>query len=299
MKITPTAAGGLTVGAVQAGEPAQTMAQRVRFLKMSTNATPGKVIEDPTAPIEAPALSNPAPTSDVVEPVTEETKPLSPQFAALARQKRALQQERQALDREKAEIAQAKTGGVDLARLKSDPLGVLLENGVGYDQLTEAVLANQNGYNPEIAALKAELAALKGEVKDTFTEKEAQAEQAALAEMRREASSLIAQGDDFELVRETGSLPDVMKLIERTYREHGEVLDVREALSLVEEELIKDSLKLANLKKVQSKFAPALPVPQPQQQQRQMRTLTNRDNASVPMSRRARALVAFAGELKR
>jgi hypothetical protein len=117
--------------------------------------------------------------------------------------------------------------------------------------------------------------------------------------MRKEAQTLVAEGEDYELVRETRSIPQVMTLIERTYRETGEVLEVSEALKLVEDELYKDSLKLAALKKVQSGLAPAQPAPQPMQPQRQMRTLTNRDTASVPMSRKARALAAFQGTLKK
>lgn len=296
MKISPVPGLGSVVGSVEAGAPApQGLAQKIRSLRMNTNATPGRP-EDIAPPPAAEELTIP-PTNEVVD---EATQPLSPQFAALARQRRALQvKEREINDKLKALEAQssAPTDAVPIARLKSDPIGTLLEQGVTYEQLTEAVLANQNGYNPEIAALKEKIAALESGFDKKLTDREAQGEQAALAEMRREASQLIAQGEDYELVRETGSLHDVMDLIERTYRQSGEVLDVREALKLVEDELVKDAMKIAQTKKVQSQFAPA-PVPQAPQYQRQMRTLTNRDNASVPLSRKARALAAFAGTLK-
>ncbi len=296
MKISPVPGLGAVVGSMETGAQApQTMVQKIRSLKMSTNATPGRVEE----PLPAENLTIPDANVDQTTAVNEATQPLSPQFAALAKQRRALQvKEREIADREKALQSQSvtPTDAVPVARLKSDPLGVLLESGVTYEQLTEAVLANQNGYNPEIAELKEKLAALEQGVDKKLSDREAQAEQAALAEMRREASSLIAQGDEFELVRETGSLTDVMKLIERTYRESGEILGVREALGLVEDELINDATKIARLGKIQSRFAPTS-VTQPQQQQRQMRTLTNRDTASVPLSRKARALAAWAGNL--
>ena len=114
--------------------------------------------------------------------------------------------------------------------------------------------------------------------------------------MRREATSLVSQGEDFELIRGTQSVPDVMQLVERTYRETGEVLDIREACQLVEDELFKETQKLAKLKKVQSQFAP---IQQQLQPQRGFRTLTNRDTATAPMSAKARALAAFRGELTR
>lgn len=275
-------------------DPQAARIQSVRSLRMNTNATPGLS----PAPAETLAISD---TVDPAEATVEATQPLSPQFAALARQRRALQvKERELADREKALSSQspAQGDGIDLARLKSEPLSVLLENGVTYDQLTEAILANQEGSGPELQALKAELAALKEGVDKRFTDKDTQAEQAVLAEMTKEATKLVAEGDAFELVRETGSIPQVMELIEKTYRKTGEVLDVQEALQLVEDELITESLKLAALKKVQGRLQPE-PPPAPQPQQRQMRTLTNRDTAAVPMSRKERALLAFTGQLKK
>lgn len=295
MKISPIATTANTVSAVEGATILK------RSLKMATNVTPGL---DET-PVEDEKINIPdtnIETNDKAEAVSEETQPLSPQFAALAKQRRALQvKEREIADREKALAEQTPTQGdvVTKTLLKSDPLGVLLDAGVTYEQLTEAVLANQNGYNPEIRALKDKIAALEAGVDKKLTDRDAQAEKAALAEMQREAIQLSSQGDDFELVRETHSIPDVILLIEKTYHKTGEVLDVREALQLIETELFKDVMKTAGLKKVQARLAPTQPVLPPQQPQRQMRTLTNRDTASVALSRKARALAAFKGTLNK
>lgn len=287
MKIAP-------VAAPAAIDPQAARIQSVRALKMNTMATPGVI----TAPPE-PELTNPD-TNDPTEPAIEATKPLSPQLAAIAKQRRALQvKERELADREKALAAQppAQGGGVDLARLKSEPLSVLLEAGVSYDQLTEAILADQSSGGAELRALQAKIQALEEGVDKRFTDKDTQAEQQVLAEMRKEATRLAAEGETYELVRETGSIQTVMDLIERTYRKNGEVLDVSEAMQLVEDELIAESLKLANLKKVQGRMAPEpVPVPQPQQRPR---TLTNRDTAVPPMDKKQRALLAWAGQLKK
>lgn len=284
MKIAPVAAPSVA--------PSTPQAPSTRVLRMHTQATPG-LITVPDGELTIPDPVDPA------EATVEATQPLSPQFAALAKQRRALQvKEREIADREKALSTQSSTqeGAVDLARLKSDPLSVLLENGVTYDQLTEAILNGQGG--SEIQALKAEIAALKTGVDQKFTDKATQEEKQVLAEMRKEATQLVAEGETFELVRETGSIPQVMTLIERTYRETGEVLAVQEALQLVEDELIKESLKLAALKKVQGRLQPE-PAPVPQPQQRQMRTLTNRDTTAVPLTPKQRALLAFTGQLKK
>lgn len=287
MKISP-AGGGLgpiVTGAQEAPRP------DIRRLRMSTNASPS--LQEPEEVAESVT-----PDTKEANAVTEETVPLSPQLAAIARQRRALQQERQALDREKAEIATRHTSAISKERIKSDPLSVLQEAGVTYDELRDHILANKGQVAPELLELRAEVKALKEGVDERFTSQATQAEEQVLAEMQKEALSLASDGEDFELIRQQRKIPKVMELIKRTYKEHGDVLDVREAMQLIEDELLKDSLQLANIKKVQSHFAPA-PAPQQTQPQRTMRTLTNRDTARAVMSAKARAIAAFNGQLKK
>lgn len=294
MKISPVVSTSNSVsGSGSVETPQFSHVQNFRALKMSTNANPTYI----QSPLEQSVPSQEQSVSDSSGESGEATQPISPQFAALAKQRRALQvKERELLAREKAMSSPSgQTDSIALARLRAEPLNVLLEAGVTYDQLTEQILANQG--NSEINALKAELNSLKEGLDKKLTDRDVQAEQQVLAEMRREAQQLVAQGEDFEMVRGTGSIPDVMKLIERTYRETGEVLDTKEALQLVEEELFKEVQKMANFKKVQSHFNPQQ-APQMQRHQG-MRTLTNRDTASIPMSRQARALAAFNGTLRR
>jgi hypothetical protein len=272
--------------------------ESIRKIKLRTNQTPAgrEYVPEQQESSEGPIGD----TTVQTQATTEDTKPLSPQFAALARQKRALQvKERELADRERAMQSQTPTNGAEdvIARLKSQPLSVLQEYGVTYDQLTEAILANQSGINPEIQALKAELKALKEGVDKTFSDKDAQAVSQVLAEMRREADTLSKQGDAYEMVRETASVPQVIELIHRTYKQTGEILEVSEAMQLVEDELINETMKIANINKIKSKF---VTNEQPQQEPEQtprgtMRTLTNRDNARPTLDRKARALAAFHG----
>ena len=267
----------------------------------SDESTPALDVRKITMPTNA-TTSSPDPrsaTNDSSEPQADgaqgETKPLSPQLAALAKQKRLLQvKERELAEREKAlSSTPAKNADwINPADLKSKPLSVLLSHGVTYEQLTEAILSDQHNTNPDIQAMRDEIKSLKEEMTNTFTTRDTQAEQQVLAEMKREAEVLTQTGDDFELVRETGSIPDVMRLIEQTYRSTGEVLDVREALALVEKELVEESLKIARIKKVQSQLQPPVVT---QGKPNQMRTLTNKDGASPPIDRKARALAAFIG----
>ncbi len=286
MKISPIPS-SITPTIDSSGNPQPSRVESIRSMRMTTNATPFANQQELPIPLD----------NRETETTVEATQPLSPQLAQLAKQRRALQQERREFEAQKKALQSDSTGSsrIDVARLKSEPMRVLLENGVTYDQLHEAILSGQGG-NSEIDQLREKLAALEQGIDQKFTEKDQQAEKQVLAEMQREAEQLITS-DDYEMVRETRSVPKVMQLIEQTYRQTGEVLDVSEALSLVENELFKDAQKLTTFKKLQSQFIPQAPQYQPQQRTG-MRTLTNRDTASVPLSAKARAMAAFYGAKK-
>ena len=289
MKISPVMS---PANSVQANS-ADSVSTSARKITMSTNASPDRFYEEDVAPLQESTTKD---TLSETNAVVEATQPLSPQLAALAKQKRALQvKERELADREKALSSKPEQSGwISPDLLKSEPLRVLLDNGVTYDQLTEHILASQG--NQEINSLKAEIEALKKGVDDKFNEQVSQQEQQVLNEMTREAQNLAQRDPAFEMVKETGSVPDVMDLIKRTYRETGEVMDVQEAMQLVEDYLVNEGLRIASIKKVQSRLAPSQPTQKPQ---RQMTTLTNRDNARVMQSRKARAIAAFQGSLKK
>ena len=333
MKISPIASGGVpgvdlgavstertspdrieAAKAVARGEtpnretPVDRQAERamdsIKKIKMRTNRTVNRFEgqQSEALPVEqlAPQVQESAISAESEQAQgSEVTKPLSPQFAALAKQKRALQLERAKLEQEKAELAK---GGTDapqavLSRLKADPLSVLSEAGVTYDDLAKAI-TNGPSVNPEVQALKAEVEALKTGIDTKLSERDQLAERQALAEMRREADKLVQGSDAYEMIKATNSTPKVTELIHRVYKQSGEVMDVSEALELVENDLLEQNLKLASIPKIRNRLAPQEQTQQLQQrpQQRQMTTLTNRDAASPLLDRRSRALAAFWGK---
>lgn len=264
--------------------------ERYERLSMKTNATP-----QPYEPPANESLVETAPTPDQVDSaVSEETKPLSPQFAAIARQRRALQvRERAVTEKERALAAQPNRSQDLIGRLKAEPLSVLQEAGITYDQLTEAILASGN--NPEVQKLREEVKSLKEGVDKTLSERDQQAEQQAVATIGREIDSLVSTDDSFELIRATDSNRQVLDLIHRQWKATGEIIDTAEACNLVENELVADALKGASTKKVQAKMAPTTP-PVQQQRQRTMNTLTTRDTTRPNIGRRERAMAAFYGK---
>lgn len=298
MKITPVSGPGASIGAVTSGEPQQSMVEKIRSLKMNTNATPGRMEGLPPPPIEE-KLANSDVISDTPEPVNEDTQPLSPQLAALARAKRALQLERQQFDKEKAEHTASKqdVDSVPLAKLKSNAMRTLQELGIPYDQLIQEITSDQNGYNPEIQELKNKIATLETGIDKKLTDRELQQKQAALAEMGREATSIVSSSPEFQAIKDEDAVPQVIQYIEEKYDSTGEILDVRKACERVNQWLIEDAKRRSKWLQAEA-LAPALLASQPQQPQRQMKTLTNRDTASVPLSRRARAIAAAHGNLK-
>lgn len=292
----------------------------IKKIKMRTQRSPDRHLrlEEPavTEPVatEAASAAAESDTLDATEQTvvaSEETKPLSPQFAALAKQKREIQLATQKLEAEKAALAASRTqdlsGYVSKEDIKANALKVLLEQGVTYDQLTEQILASSDE-SADYTQLRAEVKALK-EGLDNQTksqvQRDADTEKQVLTQMRKEAEQLVAQGDDFEMVREAGYVPQVVDLIHRTYKKTGEVMEVTEALKLIEEDLLNESLKFAKIPKVQSRLTPA----QTQQTQaakpsapntKIMRTLTNRDGSSSnSMSKRERAIAAMEGRLSK
>lgn len=272
----------------------------IRRLKMKTNFSTNRempteeVVEPVTEAVTEELSGNP----DTVEPSVEATQPLSPQFAALAKQKRALQLERAEFDKQKAEmISQGTTSSTDLiAKLKSNPMSVLQEHGVTYDQLTESILSG-NEPNPELIELKQKLEALEKGLETKFQTREQQQEEAALQEMLYEAEDLAKEGEAYEMIRTEEAYDKVLRLIHDTYKQTGRVLDVKTAMDKVENELFAKAEKFASISKVKNKLSP--PTEPANNRPQGMRTLTARDSASPIQDRRARAIAAMQGNLKR
>jgi len=268
-----------------------------------------KVEETPEKPIEDPALSR--------------------QFAQLARQERALrakaQQQEQALKaREEALAAREaalsqkdqtyKSGYFSKDTLKQDPLSILAQAGVSYEDLTQQIL-NQQPVDPRlqntINSLKSQIEELKSaneESKKSYAEQQTQAYQAAVKQIGLDVKNLVNSDPNFEAIKATGSINDVVELITETYNKDGILLSVEEAAQQVEDYLIEETTKLTRLEKIKRKLQEVAPTAasstaktsaetEPKQPQT-MKTLTNAASSSRQLSAKERAILAFKGELK-
>ena len=280
----------------------------IRKIKMKVNRSPDKI--DIPQEIEA---TPPQDTTASVNPTTneqgtiEETKPLSPQYAELAKLRRSLQvKERELQAREQAIQNQAPTDGQgDLAaKLKSETLKVLQEQGLltpeFYNSLTEYLTNGQQaGLSPEQVQkiIDQKMQEHQKRVDEKFVANEAQAEEAALTEMLYEAENLAKEGESYDLIRRKDAYDRVLRHIYTTYKDTGRVMDVPEAMNIVESQLEKEAMTYLESPKLKPKLAPREPNPQLQPQ---MRTLTNKDTAQpAAMDRRTRAILAAMGQFKR
>lgn len=246
---------------------------------------------------------------------------LTKQFAELARQERILrakaqkqQQELRAREealkaREDAITAsnkQYEQGYISKDRLKSDPLGVLAEAELSYDELTQRLLTQQPRdprVDAHIGRLEAQIAELRADAqasKKTQAQAQQDAYKAAVKQIERDASALVKLNPiDYEAIVKTNSVRDVVELIEKTWEKNGIVLDVEEAAKEVENYLVEEGVntisRIDKIKKRLSLSASASQAPKEKtlakpQIQGPMKTLTNSTASSRKLSARERAV---------
>lgn len=279
---------------------------------------------EPTQQVDAQEATDAPPAPAKVE---EKEDPLSTQYALLARKEKALRakvqaQESAAKAREEALLAREEaikakesdysSNYIQKSRLKSDPLSVLAEEGVSYEELTKAILSPQVQQDPRLLA---ELEKIKEEVrqareqqelnKKSYEDQQKQAYNQAVSQIRNEVTRLVTTDPDFETIKETGSVNDVVELIEKTFQSEGVLLSVEDAAKEVEEYLVDEALKLARITKIKNRLQPVeKPVQKQQQstvpakQQQPMKTLTNSIGTSPKLNAKQRAMLAFEGKLK-
>lgn len=286
----------------KAQEPKDPMVDRtqasLRKIKMKTNVSPDRYVP-PTSP-EVPTQETK--TEEVIDTSStqegEANKPLSPQFAALAKQRRALQVKESEIAKKEELLKQREASLVDrtsiMADIKRNPLGILKEAGVTYEELAQQITSNPvTAESLRIAELEAKIASLEKGVDEKLTSRDQQTEQQVLKEIGREVRSIVAQGDDFELIRGLGKQSDVVRLIHENWKQTGEVLDTHEACKLLEDELFEEEKKILGFNKVK-KLLPQ--QDQPLSTKSKPLTLTNSDTAAPKMSARERAIKAFYGQ---
>lgn len=186
---------------------------------------------------------------------------LSHRFAQLAKRDKALREERKKLEAERQQLARWR----DAERLvKDDPLKLLEDLGLSYEQLTEKQFERLTAAE----AAKDPLRRIEA-VEETI--KQAQ-EQARLRQERAQQAVIDAaierfqaqikervsqQAERFELIEARAAHEDVFRLIEAHFSETKEILPIDQAAQLVEDQLLEEAQALLKAKKLRQLASPS------------------------------------------
>jgi hypothetical protein len=249
-------------------------------------------------------------------------EPLSSQYAVLARKEKALRaREQQFRAREEAarraaeEAAKPKAPAFDESKyisrdkFEEDPFSALEELGLDYDKLTQRALnapspeqRQQEAYIRKLESRLAQIEEKQLETAKTFEQRDLDAKQQTVAQLRNETKRLVESDANFETIKETGSVNDVVELIERTFERDGYIMSVEEAAQAVEDHLIEEAIKITKIKKIQQRLQSAAKTAEQKNtdapKQQQSKTLSNNMSSTRQLSAKERAVLAFRGELK-
>lgn len=260
----------------------------------------------------ASELANEPKMGDPVEEAVEEAKQkieqndnhesdkFAKKFAALSRKEKELKQKEAELENKLKEFQSADTLR---EQLKQNPVKMLEEMGITYQDITEMVL-NEGNPTPEmlINKMKSEyeekLESLRNEyLEDKKAEEEAKYN-AVIENFQQEIVEHVNSNEDYELIRAQDRADLVYDVIEEHYEETGRVLEINEAADAVEQYLLQEAKKLLKVKKLGGQLSDeeqqqlddsGLENPSQKSEEKKSVTLTNNQTTTVP-NRRERAL---------
>lgn len=290
--------------------------EEVSAEEMPVQASPSAPSEDSIAPPEAQAKPK-DPTSEHYLRLAHREKALRAREAAVKAKEDAATKSYE--DQLRAKETEYSSKYISRESLKSDPLGVLGQEGLTYDQLTEYALKSPK--TPEDVArdnreraLEAKVAAMEAKLQaqeKASSEGQTRAYESAKKQLGVETRKLVQSApDEFEAIKTTGSYSDVVELIEKTYESDGILLSVEEAARDVETYLVSEGEKMSRLKKIQARMnkkqaeassssttASAKSAPNTANAA-PVKNLTNANSVSTTqLSRRERAILAATGKL--
>lgn len=241
-----------------------------------------------------------APEVSPEEPKQEDQ--FAPKFAALSRKEKALRQREEQLEARLAELEE-KTKNLDSEyggykniknRLQTEPLKVMEESGLTFDELTKMILENDGAPTPDMqikhlreeldGKYSKELEALKQELKEKEEQSQQKQYQDTIEDYMVELGEHISDNSDrYEMIKASDAVDLVYQVVEEHYNETGKILSNDEACEHVENYLLEEAKKYLNLSKVKSLLGSEEPTEKPVKAPRQSSvTLSNADASEVP-----------------
>ncbi len=300
-------------------------------------ANPNQISPEEMSAVKAPQTTETIDKSTISEETIQEAPKVDPEtqrkFEEITRQERLLRAKankqaadlkaaQDALNAREAALAEREkkldpSRYIERSRVKADTLGLLAEEGIDYNTLTEQLIS-QSAKDPRV---EAQISRLEQTIRNlevkldinekSQTEQRATEYQNALKQIERDTVALVkADSETYEAIAKTNSHKAVVELIEREYKASGNLLSIEEAAQEVENYLVEESVnQVSRIDKIKKRLEAAnasTAKAKPQEQKTQannaetntMKTLTNAQASSRKLSARERALLAFKGELK-
>lgn len=281
----------ITAQAPRSTIEAQTSGSHMAPMKSIVANTRAGMTQNPytTDPLDAQPVETPDENGVLatnVEEAPKDSLTLSPQLTALARREQKFRQQEQAFKAERAKFEAEKSDLASLKPLKdkiaAKDYSTLEELGVDPNEYADYWLNKGETEKPEHQAIR------KLEEKLTaFEENQKKSEEKlyeqTLTQYRNDIRSLVASDPEFEGIKESGAEEHVLQHIIDTFEQDNETLTVAQAAKEVEEEIVKEAMKLSKLKKLQAKEPqPQSRVLPPPQRQSGLRTLTQQIAPAQP-----------------
>lgn len=231
--------------------------------------------ETPAAEGATPAIPETPPAGEgapPAEPAPTEDPSLASRFAALSRRDKELRERENALKAQEATVKATQEQIQAIADLKElgkeNPMAVMEEYGITFDQLTQFIL-NDGKKTPEeqIAELSAQVEELKKtpeQIRKEIEEKELERQKSQVETRidfaKSQLNSFIdSQSEQFPLLVAQKAHDRVWNVVEEYFYETSTLIDFAQAAQAVEDELIDGFKKFQGIDKVASLFAPKTP----------------------------------------
>lgn len=247
-----------------------------------------------TSTVEAPKLVAEAPNDT-----------LSPQQAALARKEQLFRKAQQEFKAEQEAWKLQQAGYIPKERLTSDTLKVLAEAGITPDKYLELQTRQVEAADPNqplldrISQLEGKITELTDPENGTLAKEKKASYDAALNQIRSDVKLVVDSNPTYGTIKSEGKTEDVVELVTRVFEEENIILDVEEAVQLVEAKLVdrlsKQYERIGKYDKIKSRFGQKTESSEVNNEQQpqspQSKTLTNAGSTQRQLTPRERAVL--------
>lgn len=248
----------------------------------------GKQPHKGETPVAAPAEA----TAGAPDGVSPKIAALARREAALQGEKRQLEAQRQAIAAEREQIRKDAQAEIR-ARIKTDPITLLGEEGLTVDQMIDLQAKQPTAEAQKLTALEQRMAK---QDEDRAAEQKRNYE-AARTQVLSDVKEIVNSGPEFEIMKALGIEEEALKRIEETYKTKSIIPDYATVCKEIEAEYLPLAVEIAKLASVQKAMnPPAAPTeevvppaataakPQVTEKQPAMTTLSNRQAAGSKKS---------------